>query len=233
MSLVRTATGALVPVAPDLWIVDHHRVALGLHVRLRMTVVRLPDGDLLLYSPVPLDDALVAALDALGPVAHLVAPSGSHHLHAGAAQARWPQARLWGSPALPAKRPDLRFDAILEDADGAFQGVFDVTVLRGIPRLQEAVLFHRPSRSLLVCDLVIHVTEERHPLTVPLWCALGVWRRVGSPRAWRLWTKDRAALRTSVDRVLGWEVDRIVVAHGTIVEEEARARLAVAMSWLG
>src|SRR5690606_38151617 len=109
----------------------------------------LPGGHLLLYSPVPIDDALAAALEDLGPVAHLVAPSGSHHLHAGAAQVRWPEARLWGSPALPDKRPDLRFDAVLADADGAFEGVIDVTVLRGIPRLQEAVFLHRPSRSLL------------------------------------------------------------------------------------
>lgn len=233
MSAAAAHTLAPREVASGLWVVDHHRYRAGIHLRQRMSVIRLPSGGLLLYSPVPVEDGLAAELEALGPVAHLVAPSGSHHLHVAAARARWPEARLWGSPALPSKRPDLAFDEVLTDADGAFEGVVDVAVMRGIPRLQEAVLLHRPTGSLLVCDLVIHVTEETHPLTVPLWCALGVWRRVGSPRAWRLWTKDRAALRASVDRVLGWDLQRIVVAHGTLVEGEARARLAVALGWLG
>ena len=39
----------------------------------RMTVIRLPDGGLWLHSPTPLDDGLRAAIDALGPVAHIVA----------------------------------------------------------------------------------------------------------------------------------------------------------------
>lgn len=95
----------------DLWIVDHpQRMPGGWRMDTRMSVLRLPDGALWLHSVVPIDDALAAQLDALGPVRHLVAPNLLHHLYLGPAQQRWPEAHTWAPPGLSDKRPELRID---------------------------------------------------------------------------------------------------------------------------
>src|ERR687888_1320962 len=101
-------------LGPDLWQLEHElRLPGGVRMPVNATLIRLPDGGSLLYSPVPIDDAIAAEIEAIGPVRHLVAPSLMHHLWAGDAVRRWPNARLHAAPGLRAKRPDLRIDAEL------------------------------------------------------------------------------------------------------------------------
>lgn len=64
----------------DLWCATHRFTAWGLPISSRMTVVRLPGGDLWLHSPIPIGAELRRELEALGRVAYLVAPSKTHWL---------------------------------------------------------------------------------------------------------------------------------------------------------
>ena len=63
-------TPALISLAADLWVADRpFKLPLRFgDIGCRMTVIRLADGGLFLHSPVPLDAALRAALDQIGPV---------------------------------------------------------------------------------------------------------------------------------------------------------------------
>ena len=64
------------PVAPDVWIVDSGPVnAMGLKLPIRMTIVRLKNGDVLLHSPTRHTPALAEAIKGIGPVRHIVAPA--------------------------------------------------------------------------------------------------------------------------------------------------------------
>lgn len=143
-------------LAPDLWILDHpQRLPGGLRMSTRMTIVRLPGGDLWLHSAVPLSDADAAAIDALGPVRHIVAPNLLHHLYLAPARARWPAARVWAPPGLRDKRPDLAIDAHLTgDAPTAWAGAIAALPIDGAPAIAETVFIHRPSATLIVGDLV-------------------------------------------------------------------------------
>ena len=67
------------PVADGVWIVDSGPLkAFGLSLPVRMTVVRLANGDLWLHSPTRYDDALRAELEGHGRIRHLVAPNVAH-----------------------------------------------------------------------------------------------------------------------------------------------------------
>jgi hypothetical protein len=48
-------------------------------------------------------------------------------------------------------------------------------------------------------------------------------------RMWKLWVKDRAAFERSIEAVLAWDFDRIAMAHGEILETNARDRLIGAL----
>ena len=61
------------PLDEDIWIADASLRFGGIEVGARMTVVRLPDGRILLHSPIAASDALVGGIEKLGPVAFLVA----------------------------------------------------------------------------------------------------------------------------------------------------------------
>ncbi|MFC3216788.1 DUF4336 domain-containing protein [Comamonas sp. JC664] len=92
-------------IADNLWSATQQISVHGLPVRTRMTVVRLPGGALWLHSPIAPAPTLRAALDALGDVRWIVAPNRMHHLFAGAWQAHYPLAALWGHRAW---RPSAR-----------------------------------------------------------------------------------------------------------------------------
>ena len=210
-------------LAPDLW--QHAgpdlRMPGGVYIPLRMTIVRLPDG-LLLYSPIEIDDAAAAAIDALGPVVHVVAPSKIHHKFVAAAAARWPHAAVHGAPGVASKRPDLHLHDTLGPAEPGWGHTLAVELVGGVPRINEVVMFHRPSGTLICADLVFHITHPANRRTRFALSMMGVGgRRLAQSRAWRLGRDDLAAARASVDRILAWPIQQVAPCHGEPIAVDA------------
>lgn len=218
-------------VAEDLWTRDTLlSLPLGLRLPLRMTVVRLPSGKLMLHNPVAMDDALADELAALGTVSELAAPNLAHHLSVGPTLKRFPSAVVRGCPGLAAKKPEVSFASELgNEAPAAYEGAVETALLRGVPRLNEVVFLHRPSRTLLVSDLVFNVVSPANAATAFLLTLTGTRGRLAKSRILSSMIRDRAAFAASVARVLTWDFDRVLMAHGEAVSEGGRAALAGAL----
>lgn len=220
-------------LAADVWILDQPLAVFGLHVGARMTVVRLGDGSLFLHSPVRLRAAERAELDALGPVRHVVAPSKVHHFFLAGAREAYPGARVYSAPGLAGKKPDLSIDEELSDeAPAAWKGAIDQLAFRGAPWTNEIAFCHRASRTLILTDLVLNVRESDSWLTRQ-WLRLnGALGHFGPHRLMRAVTRDRAAARVSIDRILEWDFDRVVMSHGAVVQERGKRLLRESFAWL-
>jgi hypothetical protein len=234
-------TSSLTPIegAPGLWQVEHDLFqAAGLvHFRCRMTVAELDQGGLLLCAPVPIDDALADELARLGEARVLFAPNLFHHLHLADAQRRYPEAELIAISALASKRPELRFDHLLGPDDvlpPALAASFDSEVLRGMPKVQERVLLHRATRTVIATDLLFNLCEPCHCQTRStrlLFRLMGAYGRPAQSRLWRSMIKDRETHGASLRRLLAWEFERLVPAHGAIIAgAQAKARVEAALS---
>lgn len=223
----------LTPIAENLWAAETVFRSTGVPLRTRMTVVRLEDGGLWLHAPARPDEALVAAVAALGPVTEIIAPNRLHHLFTDAWRERFPAARLHAAPGLSRKRPQLAVDAVLGDApDPAWQGEIDQVFLDGQPVLAETAFLHRPTRSLILTDLLSNVGSEA-PAALRLWMrANGAYGRLASTRMVRWTTRRRALLAVKLRRVLDWDFHRLIVAHGRIVERDARDAARRALAWV-
>jgi hypothetical protein len=216
----------------DLWCANTFQPITGAVLPARMFVVRLADG-LWIHSPIKLDDALVAEIEALGPVRHLVAPNCFHHLHMGPASERWPQARVYAPHALRAKRPDLRIDVDLRDGEHPWGDAFEQVQVAGAPTLDELVFLHRPSKTLIVCDLVFNIHEAPTFMTKLILRMVGVWQRLAQSRLWRQTTKDRGAAARSCERVLALEFTRVLMSHGRTAEGPVvREKLREGLAWM-
>ena len=99
----------------DLWIADSSLRFVGLEIGARMTVVRLPGGELLIHSPIAATEDLVGEVKALGSVAYLVAPNRFHHLFVAEWLEACPEASIYVAPGLDEKRPDLEISGVLTD----------------------------------------------------------------------------------------------------------------------
>ncbi|MEM7154309.1 MAG: DUF4336 domain-containing protein [Myxococcota bacterium] len=224
----------LEPLAEGLWH-DHFDLFMPgrVHFRGRMVVARLGSGGLWVWSPIPISDELAAQLAELGPVEHLVAPNGFHHMHFEGAAERYGSARKWISPALVTKRPDLAHDELLTtEAPPAWAQEFDQHLIGGMPKVDEFVFLHRPSKSLLVTDMVFNILEYQGWVSGLVFRMAGTHKRFAQSRLFRSFVKDRAAAAHSARHILGWDFERVVMAHGEIVEQGARETLEGALGWM-
>ncbi len=218
-------------IAPDLWHAQHQFTVNGLAASSRMTVVRLADGSLWLHSPVPMTPALGEQLATLGEVACIVAPNKMHHLFLSGCAAAFPAARLFGAPGLARKRPDVAGLRTLGPAPEAeWAEDFDQILVRGIPIMHETVWFHRASRTLILTDLCQR-WDGALPLSARAYATLtGVHKRLAVPRTVRLLVKDRHAVAASARQILAWPFERVIMAHNSIVEQDAHAAVAKAFA---
>ena len=223
----------LIPLGENLWVAERPQTFYGLPVGTRMTVIRLSGGRLLLHSPVALDSRLRAELDALGRVCLAVAPNRVHHLYAGAVALAYPETRLWIAPGLERKRPDLEFVALLGDeAPEEWRGEVDQIFFRGRPYENEVVFFHRASRTLILCDLAFNFGPRAATPTRLLMKLLRSYGHFGPSKLDPLLIRDRDAARQSLERILAWDFDRVVVAHGEVLASGGREALRTGYSWL-
>jgi len=156
----------LTEVAPDIWIADGPSVPFfGFKYPTRMTVVRLSDKSLWVWSPIQLSEELRAAIVEQGSVRFLVSPNKIHHLHLSQWAQAWAKARLYASPDLARRRRDLSFYAELgEVPDPAWRNDIDQVIMRGSFAMDEVVLFHVGSRTAIVADLVQRWGVKLSPL---------------------------------------------------------------------
>ncbi len=200
-----------------------------------MTVVRLPGNFLWLHSPVAASVERMEDVDRLGNVKYVVAPNVLHHLFVGEWVKAYPRAELWGAPGLAKKKKALRFDGTLQDSDEPpWKDEIDQLIFRGSRVLPEVVFFHRSSKTLILTDLI-----QNHDPSGENW----FWRIVkqavgvlapngGVPRDLRLTITDRSEARKSLQRMLDWDFEKVIIGHGICFETDAKDRVRSAFGWL-
>jgi hypothetical protein len=218
-------------VAEGLWTTARPQRFWGLETGTRMTVARLGDGGLFVHCPVALDASTRAAVDALGEVRAVVSSSLFHHLYAGDWMRAYPAARFFPCPGLAAKRPDLTWGDTLGDtphplwADTLDQAPFTARFER------EVVFFHRASRTMVCADALLNLSTHPSRLTRAV---ASLMRNTAPGKGWmeRIAVTDWKLGRRQVDRLLDWDIDRVVLAHGALVERDGREVLRDAYRWL-
>ncbi|MDP6775020.1 MAG: DUF4336 domain-containing protein [Rhodospirillales bacterium] len=221
---------------PSLYVADGPTVSFfGFPYPTRMAVAVLSDGCVWIWSPVALTEELASAVESIGPIGHIVSPNKIHHLFLGEWAKRWPSARLYAPPGLTRKKPELHFDVELGDEpEPAWAADLDQAIFRGSFAMEEVAFFHRPSRTAIICDLVQrHLDSKMTGWRGMLMRLDGLVGEHGStPREWRATFLRRDLIRTARDKVLGWNAERLLIAHGECSQREATAILSRALGWI-
>ena len=193
----------------------------------RMSVIRLGDGRLMLHSPCEIDDATAAALAQLGQVACIVAPGSLHHLHVAGAQRRYPDAQTYICPGVERRAPDLHFDWMLESRSPAiWSDTIDQVLIRGNRFVREVAMLHKPSSTLLLVDSIENYGDRTKDVSWQLkvwWKLLRMWNKPKPAPEYRFGWKDKAAARASLQTILEWDFDKIILSHGDNIVDDAKA----------
>jgi len=221
----------------NIWIADGPTItaAAGFQYPTRMAVIRFTNGDLVLWSPIALSDALRAEVEALGTVRYLAPPNSLHHTSLGDWQRAYPEATVYAPPGLREQRKAARFDGDFADSPiAAWAGEIDLAVMWGNRITTEVVFFHRQSATALFTDLL----QQFPPRWFKGWRAivarldLMVADEPAVPRKFRVAFTDRRAARTCLRRILAWPTEKVLVAHGLPITHDGQAFLRRAFRWL-
>ena len=149
-------TATLERIDEALWLAEGETVSFyGFAYPTRSVILRLAKDRLWVWSPVRLSDELRGDIDRLGRVAHLVSPNKLHHLHLSQWKSEYPAAKLWGPQSTVARYRELEFAGVLGEASPSeWGGDIDQVWFRGSFAMDEVVFFHRPSRTVIVADLI-------------------------------------------------------------------------------
>lgn len=198
-----------------------------------MTVVRLASGGLWLHSPVPLNAELKASLDAIGPVEYIVAPNRMHHLYALDCAIAYPRAKLYVAKDLSSKNAAFAdFPVIPSGTAAPWFDSIDSVFVEGNTELNETVFFERSSRTLIINDLAVFIGPWDSFGTRVYARINGCYNRFGHSFLLKKFFRDKTAASRSLHRILEWNFMRIVLAHGPIIENDARLTFKAAFTWL-
>ena len=222
---------SMTPFADNIWVETRRAKFFGVETGSRMTVVRLSEGGLFVHSPVALDSETRRAVDALGEVRAVVAPSLFHHLFVGEWMAAYPRASVCACPGLEWKRTDLAFTAVLGDQPHDVWSRDLEQVYFSSRRENEVVFFDRRTRTMICADALLNLSV--HDLASTRFIAKLMGNSApGIGHLERFMIRDRGLARRQADRILAWDIDRIVVAHGGLVERDGHEVFRHAYAWL-
>ena len=194
-----------------------------------MTVVDLNgSGDLMLHSPIQPTPKMIEAINQLGKVNHIISPNLFHYLFVKDFAKAFPQAKTYCAPGLEKKIKGFTYDEVIEENKTyPWSDVADFHVVNGSPLTNEVIFNFRQQKTLLVTDIGIHICESSPFLTRFLFKLLGAYKRFG----WvelekKIFIKDRTAFQQSMDTVLKWDFDKIILSHGDPVLSEGHSLFA-------
>ena len=192
----------------------------------RMTVVRLHDSRLLVWSAIALDDAAMATFEAFGRPAFLVVPNDHHRLDAKAWKNRYPELKVIAPEGAREKIANV-VAVDTTSPDFGDPGVTFVTVPG--TRAHEAALVVRRERgtTLVLNDLVGNIRAASGIDGWLLRLAGFAGDDAQIPRVVKMaLVKDAADLRAQLSE---WAelpgLRRIIVSHGDPIESEPRRTL--------
>ncbi len=208
-----------------LWTVDG---LLGGKFPVRMAVLGGEGGKLTLWSPVKLGADVAEAISKRGTPTRALAPNSYHHLYLGAARTHWPSLELLAAPGVEKKQPSLTLRT-LEEGDSELDGAIRTRLLPPLRKMTETVTLHRPSKTLVVADLVFNVQRVEHWQVGLILRLGGTYKRLAQSRLIKVLVRDKAAMRAAYEELLSWDFDRLVMSHGDVVERGAKDVLARAL----
>ena len=192
-----------------------------------MTAVRLQSGRIWIHSPVRFSNKLASAVSKIGPLGFIVAPNTLHYVHAKDWAATHPSARVLCVDGNSSKLAPLNYQ-ILRSMPSSQPCELEYSLVH-LGAFEEAIFFHRSSRTLIVTDLMqnFEARRVRYPLIRFLLKIGGATGPNGRPSLeLRLAArKYREEMREAVRTMLEWEPKRIILSHGRCYETDAVAEI--------
>lgn len=194
----------------------------------RSTLLPLRNGKNLLISPIKFNSEQLSALKSFS-IEAIIAPNAFHHLAVPNAKKHLPEAKLYASPGLQEKRADIAWDLFIDETTWPYADEISCVFLKGAPKFSELIFYHHDTKTLIVTDLFFNLNNLSSWREKLVFGMMGTYNNPNVSRLLKMMTKDKKALKESLNQVLQFDFDRMVVGHGNNVSNGAKDLLASAL----
>jgi hypothetical protein len=226
------ANTPLTSIAPNLWMLVYPLKMLGVDVRRNVTIIRLSSGKLVIHSTGPFTAEDVAEIRTLGEPGWILDGILRHDTFA-----QHGREAFGGIPYLAPEgfSETVGFPTeVIVPAPAEWSGELLALEIQGAPSARDTALLHVPSRTLILTELVFNFADHQ-----PIWTelllrvAVGGEHHPGMPRPVKASVTDEAAFKDSLEAILSWDFDRVIVGHGDVIETGGKEKLRAALEAAG
>lgn len=219
-------------LADNLWLLAYPLKLLGADFRRNVTLIRLQSGRLIVHSTAPFKPEEVESIHALGEPGWLVDGILRHDTFAREGRAAFPGIPYLAPPGF-SEVVGFPTDPIVP-APEEWNDEVAALEIQGMPEARDTALFHMPSRTLILTELIFNFGHDE-PVWTELMLRLGVGKEhsPGISRPFKSGVKNEAAFKDSLAELLRWDFDRIVVGHGDVIASSGREKLTSALANAG
>ena len=197
----------------------------------RTSLIHLSNGASVLLSPHP--SLTAEEFQRMDGVTDIVAPNLFHHLGIKKAMTALPEAKLWGVKGFDQKRKDLQWQSFVTEDSWLYNDELIAIPLEGMPKVNECLFIHKPSKTLFVTDLCFNILNSSGFGAWLIYSIFGTNKRFSTSKLLGRSITDKAAFQKSIEKLLTHDFDSIVPCHGSVVKSDAKAKLLLALSERG
>lgn len=225
-------------ITSNIWVKEQPLRYLGLEVGTKLTIIRLSDDKLVLISPIKLDNKIIKEINDLGTVKYIVAPNLFHYLYLQECKNIYPEASLITPPELE-KKINIKSDYVFTQDNISFNNEIEYFLFAGfrvpmgtkIVPANEIVFYHPESKTLIITDIAFHFDSNFPFITQFATRILGGYQQLRPSILEKIVIKERETITASITRLLEWDFQRVIMAHGTIIEKNATEQLKAGYEW--
>lgn len=226
-------------ITSNIWVKEQPLKYCGLEVGTRMTIIRLANNQLALISPIKLNEQIITEINSLGTVRYIISPNLFHYLYLQSCKNIYPYACLITVPGLEAKQPNLTSDYILTKDIINFNSELEYFLFAGFQTFlpsgftvaNEIVFYHSESKTLILTDTVFNFDSSFPLVTQFASQIIGCYQKLRPSILEKIAIQDKKQITASVKRLLQWDFKRVIMAHGTVVENNAKQQLREGYEW--
>jgi hypothetical protein len=201
----------------------------------RMTVMRVGEDALAVHCAMSMPAAEMQRLDALGRVAYIIAPNPAHATEAPLYARRYPEAKVLVPAGMVRRQSGLMtIHGTIEDGwPPELDGSLTAVSVQGL-RISESAYLHVASRTLVLTDLVMNFGHDHFRGLMKMMMRLnGIIDHFGPSHLLRYGlTRDRRKLRDSLEQIMAWDFDGVVMNHGRILTRGGKEKMWEAYGFL-
>ena len=215
-------------ICENVYVLRHPLKVMGCQLGRVATVIRLSTGRTLIHSTASFSEAETESIRGIGQPGWLLEATNFHDTTALEGRAAFPEIPYLVPEGFPGAS-SLKSTAI-EEGSAALDGEIEILKIRGIPKLNEYAVFHAPSRTLILADLLFNLPDSVGGWTKWIMrSAARIKQFPGQSAYFRHFIEDEPAYRESVRKLADLDFDRIIFGHGEPAVDGSRTQFETAL----